>query len=179
MALTSRDHYRMLRLLLPPGQAFNFSDNSDFARLLRGLAAESARLDDTASGLLDELLPDTTSALLPAWEKVVGIKAPSGSIADRRHEVVLRLRARGGQSVSYFVSLAEAFGLTIEIREHRELIPGFECGDYVTNGNWPFAWRVYRRDGLPLPEDFLRSLKKLGPSHTIIVPDDPWERDAA
>lgn len=179
MALSVRDHYRMLRLLLPPGQAFAFSDDSQLARLLRGLAVEYARVDETASSLIDEVLPDSTTHLIENWERIAGITAPTATIEERRRDVVARLTARGGQTVAYFLELAAAVGVELLLFEHSELIAGFSAGDYLTNGGWPYAFRVYRPDGQPVDKDLRSRLLQLRPSHTRIVFDDPWERDAA
>lgn len=162
---------------MPPGKAWELSDEKQLTKLVRAFAHEYARTESAALALLDEAFPDTATVLLPEWERLVGIATPAATIAERRAEVIVRLTGRGGQSPGYYEDIADQLGIELIIQEHRELVAGFSVGEYVTNGDWPYTFRVYTASGDPVPEILRQRFISGKPGHMLVVFDDRWEMD--
>jgi len=120
------------------------SANSDALRLLMPIELggdHDADLDldakhlDTAQAnadtLLREMFPDTAVWLLTDWERVLGLTpGTSDPLQLRRNQVVRKIRARGGLSRAYFISLAQSLGYEIEIVEPVPFMAGWgRAGD--------------------------------------------------
>lgn len=138
-----------LRALLPPGRLWDSlrQDGSLADALIAALAQEFARVDGRSQALIDETDPRSVSELLADWEAFAGLPdACTGSLSTvggRRGALLSRLTARGGQSQSYFVALAEQLGYTVTITEYRPPYAGLATvGDALTYGDWVFAWTV-------------------------------------
>lgn len=92
------------------------------SKLLRGIAHEMVRIDDTIRLLESEMLPDTTTMFLDEWERAVGIPDSygclkgTGTIAERRDRVLVKLASLGVQTASDFVDLAAVFGVVVTIQ---------------------------------------------------------------
>ena len=103
--------------LLPPGKAWPKDEDSDLYKLLQGFSDSSAQLCEDVATFIDDVYPDTTTAFLEDWERIVGIPDEcaggevAGTIEQRRLDVLAKLRARGVVSVQDFKDLAETLGL--------------------------------------------------------------------
>lgn len=191
MAYTASHYREQLKALLPPGRAFPRERGTSLDALLDAMAVELARIDARADQLTVEAVPNTTTELLPDWERVAGLPDNcSGTISDtlqgRRADLVSKLTARGGQSPAYFIAVAAALGYEVTIEEFRPFRAGFSsAGDSLTNGDWVFTWRVrgpqttvtFFRAGQSSAGEPLRRwgndalecrLRKLKPAHTIL-----------
>ena len=123
-----------LAAYMPGGPLFASKSvqNSNFRNLLRGMAGELFR----SNGLLREydVLPDATEKFLSEWESTLGIPdtcfTGTGSIVERRRDVLVKLAALGVQTADDFVELAALFGVTVSVRSGS------------VNGNFPmvFPW---------------------------------------
>jgi len=135
-----------LGALLPPGRAWPRSPASTLGRLLAGYADEFARVDARSSDLLDEADPRSTLELLPDWERVAGLPDTCSGSPDTIHErqiaLANKIASLGGQSISYFVALADRLGFAIKIEEFSSCDAGFGAGDDCNGDAWRFAWRV-------------------------------------
>lgn len=107
-------------------------------------------------------------------------------IIQRQRAVISKLFGTGGQSVAYFIRVAEVLGYTISITQYRQACSGMSvCGDAINGEEWPFTWLIttpettinYAQCGLTYCSDPLRSwgnkqlecrLTVLNPSHTIL-----------
>lgn len=140
--------------LHPTGKVWSRDPSLPLGLYLRGQAsiwalsvAAKARL------LLDvEAFPDTTDAMLPDWERNVGLPEECWTTADqtvegRRALLLRKLTAEGGQSRAYFIGLADDLGYP-EARI-TEWTP-FRCGaSGVGNRKWRtgsplqrYIWRM-------------------------------------
>ncbi|MBO3274119.1 YmfQ family protein [Pseudomonas schmalbachii] len=191
----SADEYRnQLQQLLPPGRAIPADPGSTAYELLDGMAQELARLDARGDVLLLEVNPATTNELLPDWERVAGLpdkcsaNAPS-SIQARRQALLAKLRATGGQSADYYISVAAALGYTITITEFRPFEVGRSTvGEALTNADagWVYTWRINApgtttldfKVGLSTVGEALRTwgnemlecrMSQIKPAHTILL----------
>lgn len=124
--MTAAQYLELLRQIMPRGPAWPSAPGAALSKLLAGLAEEFARLDTRVDDLITEMDPRVTFELLPDWERAYGLPEPciplGASVTERRNALVAKVTAIGGQSVSYFLSIAQALG-------------------YV-GANWtPFAWQ--------------------------------------
>ena len=118
---TIDDQAQSLANYLPGGHLFrgkNFQ-NSNFRKLLVGLAGELFTADEYIRSYSQEILPDQTVLLLEEWESVLGIPDDcflgTGSIDERRTHVLVKLASLGLQTTQDFIDLADLFGVTITV----------------------------------------------------------------
>lgn len=142
------DYLQQLINLTPTGQAFPSDDQSNWIQLLTAIAQTCARIDANAVLLLNEAFPDTTTQLLPNWERVAGIPDDCTVLGDtyqvRRLNLIAKLTSRGGQSPSYFVSVAASLGYTVTVTESRPFRTGIShTGDALCGSAWWFVWQIH------------------------------------
>jgi len=118
---TNDSYLRILRGLLPRGVLWTKDPARRLTKLLQGLADELVRVHNRTGALMTEADPQTTSELLPDWERTTGLPecpvyAPTAE-ADRRAELVAKLSAYGGQAADYFIGLANKIGATLTITD--------------------------------------------------------------
>lgn len=184
----NRDQYvAALKRLLPKGDAWSHQIGTALHKLCEAMAEEMVRYDQrVGTELMDEADPTTTTGLLTDWERICGLSS-SGTLAIRRNAVLQKITSRGGQSIAFFIALADSLGFEVTITEFRPFLAGIsESGDELTNGPWIFTWRVnaalntvnYFRAGSgaagePLAEwsnDPLESaITNAKPAHTIVL----------
>lgn len=122
-----RDHAsytHALLALLPVGEIWPRDPASTLVKTISALAeltaAWAARV---ATFLLVEAFPPSANALLPDWERVLGLPEPclpvAGlTIAERQQAVLEKLQRRPGrQDRPYFIELAARLGYLITITE--------------------------------------------------------------
>lgn len=117
---TLEDYTDSLAAYMPGGALFASKSigDSNFRKLLRGMAGELF----AANGLLREydVLPDQTEKFIAEWESALGIPddcySGTGSIEDRRRDVLVKLASSGIQTDQDFIDLADLFGVVVSIR---------------------------------------------------------------
>ncbi|AOM39956.1 YmfQ family protein [Xenorhabdus hominickii] len=177
--------------LLPTGMAWTRNLHSVMSATMRAIAHSYHRSDQDAHLLLEGSFPATATIMLSEWEKSLGLPDECAmgeidSISLRQKSVVSKLLRTGGQSKSYFISLATELGFKITITEFRQARAGLSvCGDALNGEDWPFVWRInsptatinYAVAGGSYCGDPLRSwgnkklecpFQKISPSHTIL-----------
>lgn len=192
MGMTGADYRSQLQALLPHGAAWPRDDKAQLTAVLAGLAEEFARVDARAWQLIGEAVPSTTGEMLSDWERVAGLPDNcSGQLMNtqqrRRDDLVSKLISQGGQSRTYFKSLASAMGFDVEIQEHRPFVAGgSRAGDPVTNDTWRHTWTVQAPETTVVPFSAGRSaageplalwgneglecrLRKSAPAHTRVL----------
>lgn len=138
-----------LQSLLPRGAAWTRQLSSNLTSVLGWAAAELARKEALAQRLLREADPRSTVDMLSDWEEAAGLPescagVPQLTYQERIEALVQRLTRIGGQSITYYLSVAESLGYTISVEEFRPFIAGHSCiGDPVGGGDVVrFYWRV-------------------------------------
>ena len=112
---------------LPGGRMFEAKriSGTNLRKLLRGFAKEAIRADNYIQTLQDEYMPDTTTLFLDEWEFVLGIPDDcfdgTGSAADRRTAILVKLASLGVQTVDDFQALAARFGLSVNIHPGKDV----------------------------------------------------------
>lgn len=147
VAHTERDYAAQLVALLPPGPAWHQEFQPETYALLKALAPELARIDARSQNLQAESLPDSFHEALADWERVLKLPdeclGASGSVAERKAMVRMRLVELGGQTPAYYVQLAARMGYPqARAREYRAPRFGrsrFGCDHF---GTWAsqFMW---------------------------------------
>lgn len=150
MAIRDADaYYRQLRLLLPPGPAWDVELHPGLDFLLRKGGETLAREDLRAADLLAEADPATVRELVPDWERVMQLpdacmgEAPT--FDDRQLAVRRRMLEVGGQSPAYFVELAVSRGYpNARVIEHRAPRFGRSRFGVAHFGTWSaqFMWTL-------------------------------------
>lgn len=147
MAVTD-DYLNQLKKLLPQGIAWNTGADSNLSKLLRALAEELTRVDNRGFQLTIEVNPGRTTEMITDWEELVGLPddclgelAPT--LPERREDVLAVLRATGGQTAQYFISLAAAAGYDITVTTFEPFrVSQNAVGDPLYGAEWMFVWQV-------------------------------------
>lgn len=116
--------------------------------ILSAFADALASAEATAEALAAETDPRRASFLLADYERTLG-PDPCGrdrnasTIEQRRLLAYQRWTARGGQSIAYFISVADALGVTITIDEFKPSRAGvLRAGHRLRPEGCQFVWRV-------------------------------------
>lgn len=153
MSLPVEVYARMLRQLLPTGQAWEIEPGDVRSGALLAIAEELARVDARGDQLVEEADPRTALELLPEWEQLVGLpddvmtEIPA-TITERRIAVLQKLTASGGQSRQYFMDLAAVSGFVVTITEYFADVDAARCGTMrcglfrVQDVDTSFVWQV-------------------------------------
>jgi len=92
---------------------------SNFRKLLRGMARELFRSNGFLREYSDGILPDQTQKFLSEWESTLGIPdgcfTGTGTDADRRRDILVKLASLGVQTVDDFQALADLFSITATV----------------------------------------------------------------
>ena len=185
----------LARALLPRGRAWPDRPGSLVDGYAAAVGATWADFNDVVSRFLAyEATPSRPIELLPDWEEAVGLPddctpVPT-TLAERQAALRARLADQGGQSIAFFLGLAQALGYAdATIEEFRPFTCGFNtCGQPL--GGPPevrFVWRVrinagrstlFRagvgRCGEPLgsferADDLECVFRALKPAHTVLI----------
>lgn len=142
------DYKAALLSLLPVGRVWSRDPAGAQAQLMDGLAPTFVRLDARAQALLVDAFPASTVELLGEWEQSLGLPDPcegeDQTLQQRRAQVVTRLVAAGGQSVSYFLQVIERLGYEgATIEEFTPFKADVGVADApVYDESWAHAWRI-------------------------------------
>lgn len=148
IVVSSGEDYKQIMIKLSPtGACWPIEDDSNWVTLLEALAQEYARVDAAAYELVQEAFPDTSTVLLPNWERVLGLpdecSTPGASIDVRRADVLAKLRARGGQSAAYIESVIAAYGAQAVVQD---MVPFYadegEAGEHVFDTIWDYKFLI-------------------------------------
>lgn len=110
-----------LASFMPGGRPFLAARLPDtkLRSMLMGLAVELYRVDNLLNDITYEHEIGQTTLLIEEWERALGIPDhcfdTSGTIEQRRTNVLVKLAAMGVQSEQDFVDLATLLGFTVEI----------------------------------------------------------------
>lgn len=146
-ALTTDDYLHAFQGLMPRGAVWPRDADALQTKVFRGLNAVYAQSTARANNLLIDAFPGTAFELLPEWEETLGLPDPCAGLSPtteaRRAQVVARLAAVGGQSITYFTQLAANLGYSITIAQFAPFRFGQSgFGVQLGSDDWLFAWRV-------------------------------------
>ncbi|CUR45496.1 FIG121501: Prophage tail protein [Alloalcanivorax xenomutans] len=172
------DFTNQLVLLQPPGIGLPTEPDSGWYQLLAGLAAEFERIDGRSADLTKEItLQPGAIELLDEWEDALGINddpiVPTDP-DDRRNNVVAKLSAIGGQTLAYFIGIAQRFGVKTSTVEERPFEMGVHgMGDPVGGDEWRHVWSVLTTDVVSSDVRAIleRAINRYKPAHTVALFD--------
>lgn len=111
---TTAQYRGLFQTLLPRGKAWVLRPEGLAYKFVTGLAVEAVRLHDWLVDLVAEMDPTTSTDLLPAWERTVGLPEDGEEIAatdaQRRLDIAAKIVARQIRTEADWVALAEAAG---------------------------------------------------------------------
>jgi uncharacterized protein YmfQ (DUF2313 family) len=133
----------MLQSLLPVGQAWTRAPEANLTKLLLAVAAELSKIHGRADDLINESDPRTTLEMLADWEITAGLPdtctGGEDTIQERRAAVVQRITSTGGQSRSYFLSIAAVLGY-MDVNPNTLFFDDAENNEYtLADGGEPSA----------------------------------------
>lgn len=120
-AHTNIQHADSLAKYMPNGILFEAKniDDSNFRQLLLGLAGELFTAEGYLITLQEEYLPDQTVLFLDEWEQALGIPdscfSGTGTLNERRRDIVVKLSSLGVQTILDFEALAALFSVSVTI----------------------------------------------------------------
>jgi len=95
-------------------------NDTTFRNLLKGLAGEQFRANGLLKEYCEQILPDETVKFISEWESTVGIPDNcfdgTGTLEERRRDVLVKLASSGIQTKQDFIDLAALFGITVTIQ---------------------------------------------------------------
>ncbi len=106
---------------LPGGCLFASASvsNSNFRKLLRGMAGELFRSNGLLKEYSEQIIPDQTVKFIEEWESSLGIPddcfSGTGTLTERRRDILVKLASLGVQTAQDFVDLATTFGITVTV----------------------------------------------------------------
>lgn len=116
------DQTDSLASFMPGGRPFLAAriDQTNLRKLLYGLAFELYRVENTLNDITYEHQIDKTTGLIDQWESALGIPwscfGNTGTIEERRSNVLLKLKMHGIQTEQDFKDLAALLGYVIDIQ---------------------------------------------------------------
>ena len=183
-AYTATDYLWQFLRLLPRGRVWHRGWGTVQAAHLLTLMPTWERLGGRANALLADAFPCSTTDLLPEWEASLGLPdpctGPLDTIQERVAAVCTKFSARGGQSVAYFIAVAESLGFDgVTIDEFPPTSPTVPDPVYQWRVNiYADTSTVWFRAGISTAGDPLASwgskllecvLEALKPAHTTIL----------
>jgi uncharacterized protein YmfQ (DUF2313 family) len=170
------DFLQQFQRLLPRGRVWQRGWGFLQAEYLITLMPTWVRLHERANDLLVDTFPCTTTELLPEWEASLGLPdpctGPLDTIEARQAAVCAKFVARGGQSVAYFLHLADVAGIAVEIEEFAPFYTDRNrVGDRLWNKEGAYWWSVTFPPGTD-PADaaaLVCMFEAIKPAHTEII----------
>lgn len=171
---TADDYKDTMIQLSPTGVLWPTEDSTTWVKLLEALAQEYARTDSSSVEFVQESFPDTTSTLLPNWERMLGLpdvfSDPDATIDERRNTVIAKMQARGGQSADYLSSVIDALGYVNSIQECTPFAADIsQTGDYLFDESWMYYFIVTVQGPVPDQDLFEARVRSLQPAHTVSI----------
>lgn len=120
-ALTHIEQTRRVADYLPSGRIFGAKNitSSNLWKLIHGIAYELFTADGYLCDYQEDISPSVTTYFIEEWEKALGIPdgclKGTGSLTDRRRDVVLKLAMLGIQTAADFVRIGALFGVTVTV----------------------------------------------------------------
>lgn len=146
---TSEDYRLALAGLPPPGLALSRDPGAVLQRLFGAFAVEGARIDQAAAGMIDEAVPSLASALLPDWERVLGLPDPLDAtpavlLDARRAAAAARLTANAEPTPLNITAALADLGYVVTIEETAQ---GADCEGrcegICDTSEWAFGFIVH------------------------------------
>lgn len=147
-SLGQADFERQVAHLPPPGRAWPRDPGTVMGAIWSAIGEAVWGAHQRAITLLErEANPGRAVELLGEWEADLGLPDPctplAATLSQRQAAVLAKVRSQGGQSIAYYISVAQAMGYTVTITEFHPFRLGFSVfGDALLGAAWQFAWQI-------------------------------------
>ena len=139
-------YYQSLISLLPKGRLWQFSQDSNIGRILRGVSIEFNRLKEKTDEFLNESFPSTADVNLPDFEFDAGLPPPPAGIPieERRQRVRSRIFEQEVNSFEYIISSLLTLGIVVTaVSKQKPLyVADFRAGDRSYSYEWLNAFLI-------------------------------------
>lgn len=141
--------------------------------LVSGMSAEWATVANKVRQLFDEMFPGTADDMLDDWLASYGIpdecaESPPSTTAEKQAALVAKVRAVGGQTPAYFISVCAAAGYTVTITTYSAFLCDInDCGDALYDATWAYHWHVVGSGGA-IPGWLQCIIERRKPAHTTV-----------
>lgn len=112
---------RVLQRLLPPGPIWDLDTQPALSAAADAMVGVLNQGNNAVRLFVLQAFPSTVTYMLDDWIAALGLPWPCGSIpateADKRVLIAGRLAAQGGQRPAYYVDIAAAMGIGIQVIE--------------------------------------------------------------
>lgn len=195
---TALDYLAQTQRLLPRGRVWHRGFGTLQAQYLLTLMPTVVRLNERAANLLVDAFPcGNPYELLPEWEASLGLPdactGPLPTLQQRQAAVCAKFIHRGGQSIAYYESVAEALGYAIRVETYQPFRVNI---NRVTQPLYAEAWAntfkvigplvtvTYFRSGISTVGEPLAAwgnellectIRALAPAHTRVIFAYPTE----
>lgn len=171
---TAADYRTSMVKLSPTGPCWPTEEGTTWVTLLDALAQEYARIDENVNLLVQETFPDTTSMLLPNWERILGLpdifSDPDATEEERRNTVLAKMRARGGQSADYLSGIVESLGYSNTIIDCSPFVADLgEADGYLFDATWIHYFIVVVHDTVPDHTLFEARFRSIQPAQSVSI----------
>jgi uncharacterized protein YmfQ (DUF2313 family) len=138
-------HAEVLKQCLPP---VSYDPNAPGLSVeLDAVGKQLDKAQESADQLQAEMFPSSCTVSLPDWERNYGLPDPcvtiDQSLEQRRAALESKINTKGGQSIAYFIALAEKMGYPGATVEE---FPMFTCnsamGDALNSEDDGFYWQL-------------------------------------
>lgn len=143
--MSVEQYQQQLISLLPAGAAWQCNEGDELSKLMLGIAAEFARIDDESDHLIEQIVPSGITSLLARWEKDYGLpddlSADEPTEQERLAALAQKYLVWGSQSREFLTAIYKsAAGVrTAEIREYKERLFGDDFGENYSGTGWQFV----------------------------------------
>jgi len=148
MAVSAADITAMMIALLPHGDAWPCTTESNFGQLMQPYADEFARISSMHDVVFNEMSTHTTAQMLDEYELDYGLPdcvLDAQTTLQRLNALMIKDDLVGGQDRQFFIDLAAQLGYAITIAEFNEANPGpptaFQ-GVPLAGQDWNFVWQI-------------------------------------
>jgi uncharacterized protein YmfQ (DUF2313 family) len=152
--IITEDDFDAIVQHFPLGFAWVWAKGSNLWNLARGMAKNFGRVDTIERAVVRQLDPNTADFGLETWEGILGLDRGDLTDEERRTAIIAALRARGGQSITYWTELLESLGY-----ENVVITPlsnYFRMGDRIRKrlqgAEWAYAFKI-SADSIPAFDD--------------------------
>ncbi|GBQ89578.1 putative phage tail protein [Gluconobacter albidus] len=123
---TNEQYTNDLVNLLPEGSAWDakYSSNSTMYKMLYAWISPLSAVDTSLCFMIDDANPALTQSpeVLEYYQNLLGLPnkciSADSTFEEQRQQVVSRFGIKGGMNKDYYVSMAESFGLNLNIIEY-------------------------------------------------------------
>ncbi len=160
---------KIVRSLLPKGI---FWQGRNFLSLMEGIALIFKRIYEDIKKINSETFPTTALETLDEWESFLNITNISNDIEKRRLEIVSRLISTGGNTLEYFLLIAQSFNkeATILKKSNNNFRAGISrAGDALGTGDSENFVANFLFSDTSKKDLIISTLNKAKPAHVIFL----------